>query len=56
MLLEDIARLSKETDCVVLAQGSMAVLDNDVLNNSVPVYSSPRIAFTKARQMLEEMV
>ena len=55
MLLEDIKRLSGEVDCIVLAQGSMAVLDKDTANNPVPVYSSPRLAFQRARSMLEEM-
>jgi len=55
MLMEDIARLSKETDCIVLAQGSMAVLEKRVEYNPVPVFASPRLAFTRARQMLEEM-
>ena len=54
LLLDDIARLSKETDCIVLAQGSMAVLENDIINNPVPVFASPRLAFARARQMLEE--
>ena len=54
MLLEDIARLSKETDCIVLAQGSMAVLEKEVAMNPVPVYTSPRLAFERARAMLEE--
>ena len=56
MLLEDVARLSKETDCIVMAQGSMAVLEKEVANNPVPVFASPRLAFARARQMLEEMV
>ena len=55
MLLEDIKRLSKEADCIVLAQGSMAVLDKETANNPVPVYSSPRLGFQRARSMLEEM-
>ena len=55
MVLEDIKRLSKETDCIVLAQGSMAVLDKETVNNPVPVFSSPGLAFQRARNMLEEM-
>jgi len=55
MLMEDIKRLSGEVDCIVLAQGSMAVLDKETANNPVPVYSSPRLAFQRARSMLEEM-
>ena len=55
MVLDDIKKLSGEVDCIVLAQGSMAVLDKDTANNPVPVYSSPRLAFQRARAMLEEM-
>ena len=55
LLLEDIAKLSRECDCIVLAQGSMAVLDKDVADNPVPVISSPRLAFKRARQILEEI-
>jgi len=55
MLLENISGLSKETDCIVLAQGSMAVLEAEVSNNPVPVFASPRLAFSRAREMLEEM-
>jgi hypothetical protein len=55
MVLEDIRRISGEVDCIVLAQGSMAVLEKEVLNNPVPVYASPRLAFQRARSMLEAM-
>jgi Asp/Glu/hydantoin racemase len=55
MLLEDVAKLSKVTDCIVLAQASMAVLEPEVANNPTPVYASPRLAFERARKMLEEM-
>ena len=55
MLMEDIAKLTKEVDCIVLAQGSMAVLEKDVANNPVPVYASPRLAFARAKEMLEAM-
>jgi len=56
MLLEDIAELSKKTDCIALAQGSMAILENDIANNPVPVYTSPRLAFERAKQILEATV
>ena len=55
MVLEDIKKLSGQVDCIVLAQGSMAVLDKETANNPVPVYSSPRLGFQRARAMLEEM-
>ena len=53
MLLEDIRNMSKNVDCIVLAQASMAVLEKDTANNPVPVYTSPRLAFERARAMLE---
>ena len=55
MVLEDIKKLSEKVDCIVLAQGSMAVLEKETANNSVPVYTSPRLAFQRARAMLEAM-
>jgi aspartate/glutamate racemase len=55
MVLEDIRRISGQVDCIVLAQGSMAALEKEVANNPVPVYTSPRLAFRRARTMLEEM-
>ena len=55
MLMEDVAKLTKEVDCIVLAQGSMAVLEKEVAGNPVPVYSSPRLAFQRAREILEAM-
>jgi aspartate/glutamate racemase len=55
MLLDDISGLSKKTDCIVLAQGSMAILENDVADNPVPVYTSPRLAFERAKQILEAL-
>ena len=55
MVLDDIKRISKDVDCIVLAQGSMAVLEKETANNSVPVYTSPRLGFQKARSILEEM-
>jgi len=55
MVLEEINKLNGKVDCIVLAQGSMAVLDRETANNPVPVFSSPRLAFKRARAMLEEM-
>lgn len=55
MVLEDIKRISGQVDCIVLAQGSMAALEKEVSNNPVPVYTSPRLAFQRARTMLEQM-
>jgi aspartate/glutamate racemase len=55
MVLEDIKRISGQVDCIVLAQGSMAALEKEVANNPVPVYTSPRLAFQRARTMIEQM-
>jgi aspartate/glutamate racemase len=55
MVLEDIKRISGQVDCIVLAQASMAVLEKEIANNPVPVYTSPRLAFQRARAMLEQM-
>ena len=55
MLMDDVTKLSKEVDCIVLAQGSMVVLEKEVANNPVPVYASPRLAFQRAREILEAM-
>jgi Asp/Glu/hydantoin racemase len=55
MLLEDIKRLSSQVDCIVLAQASMAALEKEAAGNSVPVYTSPRMAFQRAREMLEKL-
>jgi aspartate/glutamate racemase len=55
MVLEDIKRISSQVDCIVLAQASMSVLEKDVAGNAVPVYTSPRLAFQRARTMLEQM-
>ena len=55
LVLEEIEKLNKKVDCIVLAQASMAVLEKETANNSVPVYTSPRLAFQRARTMLESM-
>jgi glutamate racemase len=53
MLLEEIDKLSRSVDCVVMAQVSMSVLESSLMNTRVPVYNSGRTGFTKARQILE---
>jgi len=55
MVLEDIKKMSRDVDCIVLAQGSMVVLEKETANNPVPVFTSPRLAFQRARSMLEGM-
>ena len=55
MLLEEIDKLSKEVDCIVMAQVSMSVLESKLTNSRVPVYNSGRTSFTKAREILESL-
>jgi aspartate/glutamate racemase len=55
MLLEEIDKLSKEVDCICMAQVSMSVLESRLTNTRVPVYNSGRTGFTKAREILESL-
>ncbi len=55
MLLEEIDRLSKCVDAIVLAQVSMSVLEKELTHTRVPVYNSGRTGFEKARELLEAM-
>jgi ornithine carbamoyltransferase len=55
MLLEEIDKLSREVDAIVMAQVSMSVLEKELTNTRVPVYNSGRTGFERARQMLLEM-
>jgi Asp/Glu/hydantoin racemase len=53
MLLEEIGRLSKEVDAIVMAQVSMSVLEPKLGGVKVPVYNSGRTAFEYIRRTLE---
>lgn len=55
MLLEDIDKLSREVDAIVMAQVSMSALEKDVETARVPVFNSGRTGFTRAREMLLAM-
>ena len=55
MLLDDIDKLSGRVDAIVLAQVSMAVLEEQVKGARVPVYNSGCTGFERAREMLLEM-
>ena len=55
MVLENIKQLNGKVDCIILAQASMAVLAGETANNPIPVYTSPRLAFERAKSMLEAM-
>jgi len=55
MLLEEIDKLSREVDCICMAQVSMSVLESRLANSRVPVYNSARTGFTRAREILESL-
>lgn len=55
MLLEEVDKLSREVDAIVLAQLSMSALEPELTNTRVPVYNSGRTGFERARDMLLAM-
>ncbi len=55
LLLEEIDRLSREVDAIVMAQVSMSVLEKELANPRVPVYNSGRTSFQRVREMLLAM-
>lgn len=55
ILLEQIDQLSRNVDCIVMAQVSMAVLEKRLTHTRVPVYNSGRTGFERVRAMLEAM-
>lgn len=55
LLLEEIERLSREVDAIVMAQVSMSVLESELENTRVPVYNSGRTSFERVREMLLAM-
>lgn len=57
MLLDAIAKLSKEVDAIVMAQVSMSALEGELKNHDfgIPVYNSGRTGFERAREMLLAM-
>jgi Asp/Glu/hydantoin racemase len=55
ILLEEIDKLSKEVDCICMAQVSMSVLESKLTNTKVPVYNSGRTGFTRVREILESL-
>ncbi len=56
MLLEEIEKLSKKVDSIVLAQLSMSALEPSLKNTSVPVYDSGTTGFERIRQVLHGSV
>jgi aspartate/glutamate racemase len=55
ILLDEIEKLSKEVDAIVMAQVSMSVLEPHLTSTRVPVYNSGRTGFSKAREILESL-
>jgi len=55
MLMEEIDRMSREVDSIVLAQVSMSAIEKELGETRVPVYNSGRTAFMKVREILENM-
>ena len=55
ILLEAIDSLSKQVDAIVMAQVSMSVLEKELTSTRVPVCTSGRTGFTRAREMLLAM-
>ena len=55
ILLEEIDKLSREVDCICMAQISMSVLESRLTNTRVPVYNSGRTGFTRVREILESI-
>jgi aspartate/glutamate racemase len=53
MLLEEIDRLSRQVDAIVMAQVSMTALEPFLSDTKVPVFNSGRTAFERVRQLLE---
>jgi aspartate/glutamate racemase len=53
MLMDEIEKLSREVDCICMAQVSMSVLETRLNNTRVPVFNSGRTGFTRAREILE---
>lgn len=55
MLLEEVDKLSRGVDAIVLAQLSMSALEPELKATRVPVYNSGRTGFERARDMLLAM-
>lgn len=53
ILVDAIDGLSKEVDCIVMAQLSMSALAPELKNTRVPVYNSGDTGFKRVREMLE---
>jgi aspartate/glutamate racemase len=56
ILLEEIEKLSREVDSIVLAQLSMSALEPMLGKTAVPVYNSGTTGFERVRQMMSAEV
>lgn len=52
ILLEEIKKLSRSVDAIVLAQVSMSALEPMLKDFNVPIYNSGRTGFNRVRQLL----
>lgn len=52
IIIEKIREIEKQSDVIVLAQGSMVTLLDELKDVSVPLLTSPRSGVTRARQVL----
>ena len=55
LLLEEIEKLSRSVDVIVMAQVSMSALEPMLKNTRVPVYNSGRTGFNRVREILESL-
>lgn len=55
ILMEEIDSLSKEVDCIVMAQLSMSAIAPYLQDTRVPVYNSGETGFLGVRRMLEQI-
>lgn len=53
ILMDGIEKLSKEVDCIVMAQLSMSALAPYLKDTKVPVYNSGETGFLRVKEMLE---
>ena len=55
LVLDEIEKAAEESDVIVLAQGSMVVLEPLIGGIRVPVLTSPRLGVERVKQMIEKL-
>ena len=55
MVLEEIEKLSKEVDSIIMAQLSMSAMAPYLKDTRVPVYNSGDTGFARVKEMLEKI-